>query len=109
MPARIGTPVRTSAPIERVEVSAFTVPTDAPESDGTFEWDETTIVIVHVTAGGVTGVGYTYADAAAGTIIERRLAHVVAGRDALDIEACYAAMIRSVRNIGRDGVAASAI
>ena len=35
------------APIERVEVHVFTVPTDAPESDGTFEWDSTTIPVPH--------------------------------------------------------------
>ena len=54
------------APVESLAVSAFTVPTDAPESDGTAEWDSTTIVVVEATAGGETGLGYTYAPAAAG-------------------------------------------
>jgi len=45
------------AEIERVEVAAYTVPTDAPESDGTLEWDSTTIVIVHVHAEGEVGLG----------------------------------------------------
>ena len=51
---------RVEAAIERVAVSAYTIPTDAPESDGTLEWDSTTIVVVEVAAGGETGLGYTY-------------------------------------------------
>jgi len=31
-------PSRTSVPIDRVAVAAFTIPTDHPESDGTLEW-----------------------------------------------------------------------
>ncbi len=45
-------PPALDATIERVDVSAFTVPTDRPESDGTFEWEETTIVVVEVAARG---------------------------------------------------------
>jgi len=100
---------RMSAPIERVDVAAFRIPTDAEESDGTFEWTHTTIVVVHVTAGDITGLGYTYSDVAAGTLVEQLLAEVVIGRDAMDIEASYAAMICAVRNIGRQGIAATAI
>ncbi len=48
-------------PIERLAVSAYTVPTDAPESDGTLRWEETTIVVVEARAGGRTGLGYSYA------------------------------------------------
>ena len=40
-----------ATPIERLTVSACKVPTDAPESDGTCEWDSTTIVIVEAEAG----------------------------------------------------------
>ena len=39
-------------PIERVEVSAYQIPTDAPEADGTYAWDATTLVLVEATAGG---------------------------------------------------------
>lgn len=37
MPAKIGT----GAAIERVSVSAYSAPTDAPEADGTASWDKT--------------------------------------------------------------------
>ena len=103
------TRARTSAPIDRVAVAAFTVPTDGPESDGTFEWDKTTIVTVHVTAGDVTGLGYTYSDLSAGVLIEQLLAGVVAGRDAMDIESRHVDMVHAVRNLGRQGIAATAI
>jgi len=37
---------RADTPVGRVAVSAYTVPTDAPEADGTFHWDTTTLVLV---------------------------------------------------------------
>ncbi len=48
----------------RIDVSAYKVPTDAPESDGTYRWEATTLVLVEVQAGGKTGLGYSYADTA---------------------------------------------
>src|SRR4051812_37884257 len=89
---------RVSTPIGRVSVAAYTVPTDNPEADGTFEWDRTTMVTVHVCAGDVTGFGYTYSDVAAGVLIEHLLADVIIGREAMDIESCYVAMLHAVRN-----------
>jgi L-alanine-DL-glutamate epimerase-like enolase superfamily enzyme len=95
--------------VDRVDVSAYIIPTDAPESDGTLEWDQTTLVVVHATAGGVTGIGYTYSDRAAADLIQRQLAAIANGSDAFDVEACYASMLRAVRNLGRQGLAATAI
>jgi len=54
-------------------VHACTIPTDQPESDGTAEWDSTTIVIVEARAGEKTGVGYTYCESA-GRKVSSRLA-----------------------------------
>ena len=56
-------------PIERLDVSAYTVPTDFPESDGTIQWDSTTLVLVQATAGGKKSVGYSYADVATAKLI----------------------------------------
>jgi hypothetical protein len=36
--------------IESVDASVFTVPTDAPEADGTLTWDSTTMVLVQARA-----------------------------------------------------------
>ena len=96
-------------PIESIEVAAYRVPTASPESDGTFEWDATTLVAVHASAGGKRGFGYSYADAATATFIKRHFVQLIADRDAMSIESCWAAMIRAVRNLGRRGVAAMAI
>ena len=45
------------AEVGRVTTSAYKIPTDGPETDGTLEWDSTTIVVVEVEAGGETGLG----------------------------------------------------
>src|SRR5215467_11758386 len=67
--------------ISRMEVAAYTVPTDLPESDGTFEWNSTTIVLVRVSGGGGVGLGYTYADTATATLVRDVLAGVVRGHN----------------------------
>ncbi|HWV58238.1 MAG TPA: enolase C-terminal domain-like protein [Longimicrobiales bacterium] len=95
--------------IERVDVSAYTIPTDAPESDGTLRWDSTTLVLVEASADGVTGIGYSYAHEAAAVVVERLLAHVVTGMGTLSIPGAWSAMVRAVRNAGRPGIAATAI
>jgi L-alanine-DL-glutamate epimerase-like enolase superfamily enzyme len=100
---------RVEVPIEAVAVSAYTVPTDRPESDGTFEWDETTAVVAEVAAGGARGLGFSYTGEAAARVIERRLAPQLAGRDAMDLPAASQALVAAVRNVGLPGIAATAI
>ena len=42
-----------TVPIEDLSVSCYRVPTDCPnESDGTFAWQSTTLVVVEARAGG---------------------------------------------------------
>jgi L-alanine-DL-glutamate epimerase-like enolase superfamily enzyme len=98
-----------NAKISQVDVSAYTIPTDYPEADGTFEWDSTTIVIAEVHAGGRTGLGFTYGDLAAARLIDRKLAQLILGRDAMATTGCRMAMLHAVRNLGRPGVASHAI
>jgi L-alanine-DL-glutamate epimerase-like enolase superfamily enzyme len=95
--------------IQRVTASAFRVPTDAPEADGTFAWDRTGIVLAEVHAGGETGLGYSYAGAAAADVINEVLAGRLTGEDAFAIPRHWDAMVGAVRNIGWRGVAATAI
>ena len=88
-------------------VSAYTVPTDRPESDGTFAWEATTLVVVEAEAQGRTGLGWTYAPAAAGRLIADLLAPAI---DApLEIAAAWAAMVAAVRNAGPWGLAMYAV
>jgi L-alanine-DL-glutamate epimerase-like enolase superfamily enzyme len=97
------------AAIEEIAVSCYTVPTDFPESDGTLTWEKTTMVLVEATAGGRTGLGYTYADMATGKLVDTLLGKVVHGRSAFDIPGAHAAMVHEIRNLGRPGVASMAI
>jgi len=100
---------RLEAPVEELEVAAYTVPTDAPEADGTLAWDSTTIVVVHVLAGGERGIGYTYADLATAKLIETKLSELVRGADAFAPQAAWLAMVQAIRNLGRPGISSMAI
>ncbi len=100
---------KTEVPVERLEVSAYTVPTDSPESDGTLEWDSTTMVLVEASGGGERGLGYTYGDVSVGRFVESKLADVVEGADAMSPPAAWAAMQHAIRNAGRPGVGAMAV
>jgi L-alanine-DL-glutamate epimerase-like enolase superfamily enzyme len=100
---------RLDAAITNMGVSAFTIPTDAPEADGTFDWHATTIVVVEVEGGGNRGLGYSYIDQSAATLIRSVLADIVRGCNAMDVQSAWIAMVRAIRNIGRPGVASCAI
>jgi L-alanine-DL-glutamate epimerase-like enolase superfamily enzyme len=67
-------------------------------------WDATTIVVVELRADGASGLGYTYAPAAAGKLIEEKLADVVRGADALAPGKAWEAMAVALRNAGRPGI-----
>jgi L-alanine-DL-glutamate epimerase-like enolase superfamily enzyme len=95
--------------IRSLDVAAYQVPTDAPESDGTLAWDSTTLVRVEVVAGNVRGWGWSYADSATAKLVHDKLRDLVVGSDACDVAGTYGAMSRAVRNLGRRGVAAMAI
>ncbi len=92
-----------------MSVSAFTVPTDSPESDGTYEWNSTTLVLVQVLAGDHEGIGYTYADTSTARLVNEKLAAAVHLMDAMSPMAAYLAMWRSVRNLGRPGICSMGI
>jgi L-alanine-DL-glutamate epimerase-like enolase superfamily enzyme len=90
-------------------VSTYTVPTDFPESDGTLQWNSTTLVLVHAHAGNKVGLGYTYADAATGALIPKTLSRTVEGLDAMSPAASWNAMVSRIRNDGHAGIASMAI
>jgi L-alanine-DL-glutamate epimerase-like enolase superfamily enzyme len=102
-------PARSSHKVARLDAATYTIPTDAPESDGTLTWDSTALVVVHAGCDDVTGVGYTYAAKAAAEVIASTLRTAVLGRDPMDVESSYVSMMQSVRNLGRDGIAATAV
>ncbi|WP_175922881.1 enolase C-terminal domain-like protein [Burkholderia latens] len=95
--------------IDDVRARAYRVPTDRPEADGTYAWHATTIVVVDIDAGPVTGIGYTYTDASAALLVGSMLADVLRNRPLADIPAAIDALWRAMRNVGRAGIAATAI
>lgn len=97
------------AQITNLSVSAFTVPTDFPESDGTLKWDSTTMILVEIKASGKTGIGYTYADQSVASFIDKKLKSVVIEMDALNIPAIFEALKISIRNEGNCGMAYMAL
>jgi len=101
--------VRAEALVGAVGARAYKVPTDAPEADGTFSWNDTTIVVVTVEGGGRTGLGYTYSGAAVAGLVTGPLARALQGQDVFDVPCCHRAMVNAVRNLGRSGLAATAI
>lgn len=103
------TAVRVQCPIDAIEVQAYTIPTQSPESDGTLEWNATTLVYVEVQADGRTGIGYTYADVATAKLIQTMLRNRLLGKDAMQIGARWNDMGNVTRNLGRDGIASMAI
>ncbi|HWD02047.1 MAG TPA: enolase C-terminal domain-like protein [Amycolatopsis sp.] len=101
-----------AVPVDEVRVHAFTVPTDGPdgkESDGTLEWDSTTMVLVEVRAGGQSGLGYTYGDVSTASFIESNLVSVVSGADAFGTGSCWNRMYAAIRNAGQPGLGSMAV
>jgi L-alanine-DL-glutamate epimerase-like enolase superfamily enzyme len=101
--------MQSSPKIERIQVSVYTVPTKTPESDGTIQWDKTSLVLVEVLAGGKTGLGYSYADTSTALLIDQSLAPRLIGHDALAIGGAWRTMVQQIRNLGRPGIASMAI
>lgn len=89
----------------KLSASAYTVPTDRPEADGTLEWTSTTMVLVEVEVNGRAGIGWTYGPAVIAEVVSAELAPVVT----LDVAAAHEAMCRAVRNAGRPGICSMAI
>ena len=95
--------------IQRAEVNAFNVPTDFPESDGTAEWNSTTLILVELGAGKISGLGYSYAHESCVPLIRENLFPIVRGKNVFSISELWNEMNRAVRNFGRNGIASSAI
>jgi L-alanine-DL-glutamate epimerase-like enolase superfamily enzyme len=101
-----------SAPSRRIEeVTArdCTVPTDAPEADGTAEWSSTTFVLVQARSGGAVGTGWTYGPGACAGLVTDLLAGAVVGRDPMAVPGCWSAMVAGARNATRAGAVGYAI
>lgn len=109
MPGPRPSPIAAEVRVHALDAAAFRIPTEKPESDGTYAWNSTTLVTVHVSGGAARGFGYAYGSAAAVPLVREQLAARILGRDAFSIEGTWNALCAEVRNIGRPGVASTAI
>jgi L-alanine-DL-glutamate epimerase-like enolase superfamily enzyme len=100
---------RTIPTVQTIDVATYRVPTDRPESDGTLKWDHTDVVVVHVTAGGMTGLGWSYASPAAAAFASSILKPVVTGESAMSIEGAWHKMVHQLRNAGVPGAGLMAV
>jgi L-alanine-DL-glutamate epimerase-like enolase superfamily enzyme len=96
-------------PITDIRTEVFRFPTPEPEADGTLTWNATVAVVVTVTAGGLQGLGWTYSDQAAESIVRSKLVDVIQEHDAFDVPGLWEAMVRACRNLGRPGIVSQAI
>ena len=95
--------------VDKVDVSAYTIPTDAPEGDGTLRWDSTTLIVCEVHAGSEVGIGYVYGNQATALVADHLAHKCLLQRPGLDIPALHATMLGEVRNDGSRGIASIAI
>lgn len=96
--------------MQQLETAVYTIPTDETEADGTLTWQATTMVLVIAHApNGETGIGFSYAHAAAADIVRRKLADAVQGVSVWQVGQAWERMVNAVRNLGRPGVASHAI
>jgi L-alanine-DL-glutamate epimerase-like enolase superfamily enzyme len=96
-------------PVEKVDVSAYTIPADAPEGDGTLRWDSTTLIVCEVRAADQAGLGYTYGDKATAIVPDHLAEKCLLHHAALDVPGLHASMLVQVRNDGSRGIASMAI
>lgn len=95
--------------IRSIKTSVYKVPTNSPESDGTIEWDETTLVLVAITAEGQTGIGFSYGHEAMSLVIQNTFAPLLKNGDPMNVTLLWEKMIEASRNMGSRGIAAHAI
>ena len=98
-----------AATINSGAARAFTIPTDAPEADGTIAWNATTLVVVELRAGEATGIGYTYGHSVSAAVARELIEKHCIGHDPIDTNALFAAMRISQRNYGAEGIGATAL
>ena len=90
-------------------IDLYTIPTDAPEADGTFSWDSTSMVLVQLECGSTRALGYTYADAGTAAVARKLLEEVVLGSNPFCHAATLQQMLRNIRNLGETGIAMMAV
>lgn len=89
-------------------VDSYSIPTDEPESDGTYKWEKTIIVIVRIFAGDQAGLGYTYGDLSTAVFISENLKPVLTGKNVFS-SSLWDDMRMKCRNLGIPGIGSMAV
>ena len=97
------------ANISAGSVALYRIPTDSPESDGTFSWNSTSMVLVELECEKARALGYTYADHSTALLAKRLLVEIVIGSDPFFHAAIVQKCLAAIRNLGDTGIAAMAI
>lgn len=95
--------------IRKIDISVYTIPTDAPEADGTLAWNSTTMIVAEITAGNIVGTGYTYGNRATATMAQTLAEKCLLHQSPFDIPRLHQSLLREARNNGTRGIAAMAI
>ncbi|HTW44350.1 MAG TPA: enolase C-terminal domain-like protein [Acidobacteriaceae bacterium] len=90
-------------------VTFYTIPTDAPEADGTFSWDKTSMALIQLEAGGKCALGYTYGNDGVAAQASKLLREVVTGSNPFEHARTRQKMLQYIRNEGETGIAMMAI
>jgi L-alanine-DL-glutamate epimerase-like enolase superfamily enzyme len=101
--------VKSECPIRSIKTSVYKIPTDLPESDGTIQWDSTTLVLVEIEAEGEIGLGFTYAHEATSEVIQKTFTPLLKNANCLNIPFLWKEMLDASRNLGTRGIVANAI
>ena len=95
--------------VGKVDVSAYTIPTEVPEGDGTLRWDSTTLIVCEIHAADEVGFGYSYGNQATAFVADYLAGRCLLHRSPLDIPGLHKSMLQQVRNDGSRGIASMAI
>jgi len=95
--------------IAETNANAYTIPTDAPEADGTFAWNSTTLIVVELRCEKTTGIGYTYSHKTAAPLARELMKKHVEGQSPFETNALFSSMRKAQRNYGREGIAATSL
>src|SRR6185312_10158381 len=90
--------ISTEPKIGETSAAAFTIPTDAPEADGTFAWNSTTLIVVEVKCERAVGFGYTYSHSTAAPLARELMKKHVEGQSPFDTNALFSAIRQNQRN-----------
>lgn len=97
------------SPISSVSILLFEIPCEYPESDGTYQWSSTTLIVIILEAENKKGMGYTYGDASVFSLLKDNFAPQLKNTNPFDNTHTICKLAASARNAGLPGIASHAL